>query len=186
MKIIVGLGNPGEKYKNTRHNLGFVFVDKLASKLDPKEKFVLNSKIKAEILETNVNQEKVIMIKPQTFMNSSGIAVKLAINYFNCETENLIVVSDDTNLNIGQARIRFGGEAGGHNGLKSVINAVGENFWRVRLGVGAPAPKIALEDYVLAQLHENDQTKMADIVDKTANELIESIIRNKIENKTIS
>ena len=186
MKIIVGLGNPGEKYKNTRHNLGFIFVDKLANKLDPEEKFVLNPKIKAEILETNIDQEKVIMIKPQTFMNSSGIAVKLAINYFNCETENLIVVSDDTNLNIGQARIRFGGEAGGHNGLKSIINAVGENFWRVRLGVGASDPKIALEDYVLSQIPENDQTKIADIVDKTADELIESIIRNKIENKTIS
>jgi PTH1 family peptidyl-tRNA hydrolase len=186
MKIIVGLGNPGEKYKNTRHNLGFVFVDKLASKLDPKAKFILNPKLKSEILRTDVSRKKIILIKPRTFMNLSGTAVKLAINYFNCETGNLIVVSDDTNLNIGQARIRFGGEAGGHNGLKSVINAVGENFWRVRLGVGAPAPKIALEDYVLAQIPEDDQTKIADIVDKTADELIESIVRNKIENKTIS
>lgn len=186
MYLIVGLGNPGKQYQNTRHNLGFAFVDRLVKKLDSGARFTPHPKLKSEIIKTRIDKELIIIVKPQTYMNLSGEATKAVIKYFKAEIEDVIIVSDDTNLDVGQARIRFGGEAGGHNGLKSVIAAVGEDFWRVRLGIGIPDLKIAMEDYVLAKIPENDQKIIKQVVDKTAGELIKSIVRNKIENRTIN
>ena len=135
-KIILGLGNPGNDYVNTRHNIGFYYIDYLSRIL----------KIKTSIKDNNVvygeglfNNNKVILAKPKTFVNNSGNAVKFLLNKYNLELENIIVIYDDMSLELGKIRIRPQGSSGGHNGIKSIINTVGsQNFSRIRVGIGAP------------------------------------------------
>ena len=132
MKLIVGLGNPGEKYQNTRHNLGFRVVDKIAEKMED-GRWKMDKKNKAEILKLN----ELLLVKPQTFMNNSGMAVSLLANFYKITPENIIVVHDDLDLPLGKIKIRLGGAAGGHHGVESVIKSLGtDKFIRVRIGIG--------------------------------------------------
>jgi len=141
MKIVIGLGNPGEKYKDTRHNVGFDFVNQLSehprfSAVSQKLTFSSSKKFQAEIAETQIAGEKVILIKPQTYMNLSGNTVKVIMNYFHASNEDLLIVSDDLYLRLGMARIRLEGSSGGHKGLESIIDSLGtENFTRLRIGI---------------------------------------------------
>ena len=129
MQIIVGLGNPGDSYKNTRHNLGFSVLDKMVTAEWSKE-----GKFKSEIYKLSSN---LMFVKPQTHMNSSGAAVLLIANYFKVKPENIIVVHDDLDLKLGKIKVRLGGSAAGHHGVESVISALGtDKFLRVRLGMG--------------------------------------------------
>src|SRR3989344_2597173 len=143
--LIVGLGNPGTKYAQTRHNAGFLAVDALAGELEAgmKKKFLLP----VEMGETTIAGEKVVLAKPTTFMNLSGKAVAALARKFRVTPERIIVISDDVALPLGTVRVRVGGSAGGHNGLKSISDMIGENFTRVRIGVNAPPPNIPLEAY---------------------------------------
>jgi len=141
MKIIVGLGNPGEKYNGTRHNVGFFFLNQLGShsKLNTVGEnlvFSKNNKLKSEIAETQAAGEKVILVKPQTFMNLSGEAVAAVLNYYKASPSDILVVCDDLNLRLGISRLRLSGSSGGQNGLKSIINSLGtEDFKRLRIGI---------------------------------------------------
>jgi PTH1 family peptidyl-tRNA hydrolase len=141
MKIIVGLGNPGEKYNGTRHNVGFFFLDQLGShsRLNPVGEslvFSKNNKLKSEIAEIQVAGEKVVLVKPQTFMNLSGEAVATVLNYYKASPSDILVVCDDLNLRLGVSRLRLSGSSGGQNGLKSIINSLGtEDFKRLRIGI---------------------------------------------------
>lgn len=141
MKIIIGLGNPGKKYDGTRHNVGFFFLDQLGihNKLNSvggSLVFSKNNKLKSEIAETQVAGEKVVLVKPQTFMNLSGEAVVAVLNYYKAPLSNLLVVCDDLNLRLGVSRLRLSGSSGGQNGLKSIINSLGtEDFKRFRIGI---------------------------------------------------
>lgn len=141
MKIIIGLGNPGEKYNGTRHNVGFFFLDQLGShnKLNPVGEslvFSKNNKLKSEIAETQAAGEKVILVKPQTFMNLSGEAVAAVLGYYKVSPSDILVVCDDLNLRLGISRLRLSGSSGGQNGLKSIINSLGtEDFKRLRIGI---------------------------------------------------
>lgn len=181
--LVVGLGNPGDQYQGTRHNLGFDTADKIAQSLDIE--FTKNSKLKSEISKSRIGENEVIVIKPQTYMNLSGEAVRAVADYYEVKAENILIISDDTNLEIGQIRVRLGGEAGGHNGLKSVMCHVADNFWRIRLGVGSD-DKIALEDFVLQRFNQTDREIVDDMIDKTAEYVVNSISSNKIENETIN
>lgn len=141
MKIIVGLGNPGEKYNGTRHNVGFLFLDQLGSHkrlnlVGESLVFSKNNKLKSEIAETQVAGEKVVLVKPQTFMNLSGEAVAAVLSYYKASPSDILVVCDDLNLRLGISRLRLSGSSGGQNGLKSIINSLGtEDFKRLRIGI---------------------------------------------------
>lgn len=144
MKIIVGLGNPGKEYEKTRHNAGAMCVDLLREKLNFPE-FKSQKKFGALISEGAHENEKIILAKPQTFMNLSGESVQKLVNFYNCPLENLVVIYDDVDLPLGEIRVRPDGSAGSHNGMKSVIQSIASTaFPRVRIGIesrGAESPK---------------------------------------------
>lgn len=131
MRIVVGLGNPGDKYIGTRHNLGFEVLDELAKKEGGEWK--LEKKFKSEILKV----EDLLLVKPQTFMNLSGLAVSLIANFYQVKPEDIVIVHDDLDLLLGKIKVRIGGAAGGHHGVESIIKELGtDQFIRVRLGIG--------------------------------------------------
>lgn len=147
MKCIVGLGNPGRKYEKTRHNIGFMVIDELASRFNTNLSEV---KHKAIYTITTINGEKVMLIKPQTYMNLSGEAVRPLMDYYKIATEDVVVVYDDLDLPVGKVRLREKGGHGGHNGIRSLIQHLGtKEFKRVRIGVGRPTNAQPVVDYVL-------------------------------------
>jgi PTH1 family peptidyl-tRNA hydrolase len=133
--LIVGLGNPGREYAQTRHNMGFITLDHLAAQLGVD---INRIKFKSLVGETRLSGQKVVLLKPQTYMNNSGEAVREAVSFYKIEPENLIVVYDDLDIELGTLRIRKKGSAGTHNGMRSVIRLLGfDNFPRVRVGIGS-------------------------------------------------
>lgn len=174
MYIIVGLGNPGREYVNTRHNIGWDVIDALAeqNRID-----VLEKKHKAVIGKGVVAGQKCILAKPQTYMNLSGESVRQLVDYYKVdETAELIIISDDISLEVGQLRIRKKGSAGGHNGLKSIIGHLGhDGFQRVKMGVGEKPKGYDLADWVLGHF-TGDERKVMDEAAKRAAEAIELMI----------
>lgn len=155
MKLIVGLGNPGDKYKGTRHNVGFQAIDELAERFNISVK---NKEHKGLVGKGIIMGEKVILLKPQTFMNNSGESVQPLAAYYGVHEEDIIIVYDDICLEPGHLRIRKKGSAGGHNGMKSIINRLGtENFARVRIGVGEKPDHYDLADWVLSRFDKSLQ-----------------------------
>ena len=156
MYMVVGLGNPGAKYVNTRHNIGFDALDAFCSKHDIKLKS--SRRFRADTGKGRVGGEKVIAVKPMTYMNLSGEAVLEIADYYDIENENIIVVYDDISMETGRLRIRRKGSAGGHNGIKSIILNLGsDEFPRVKIGVGAPEHKDHdLADYVLGKFSKEE------------------------------
>lgn len=159
--IIVGLGNPGKDYKNTRHNIGFDVIDVIADKANIS---VMEKKHKALVGKGVFAGQKVILAKPQTYMNLSGESVRSLLDYYKVdETEELIVISDDISLPPGQIRIRKKGSAGGHNGLKNIIDHLGhDSFHRIKMGVGEKPKGYDLADYVLGHFDKVDRVIMDD------------------------
>ena len=174
MYVIVGLGNPDRKYMNTRHNIGFDVIDAIAEKNGI---VVGEKKHKAVIGKGIVAGQKVVLVKPLTYMNLSGESVRSVIDFYKVDEKNeLIVISDDINLDMGQIRIRKRGSDGGHNGLKNIIMHLGHNeFIRVRMGVGEKPPKMDLADYVLCHYFE-DEREMMNEGARTAALAIEMIV----------
>lgn len=186
MKLIVGLGNPGKEYENTRHNVGFLILDKMQNanikSQNDNVKFKMEKKLNAEIVKINIDDEEILLTKPQTFMNLSGEAVQKIVQFYKIKPEDIIVVCDDINLEIGQVRIRKGGSDGGHNGLKSIIAHLGSDFWRIRVGVGKNT--IPAEAYVLQKFPINEQETILKTIDKTADLLVE-LISSGLKEETI-
>lgn len=149
MKYIIGLGNPGKKYKNTRHNVGFMVIDELLKRHQWKlNKVKFNGKYALEQL----NGEKVILLQPQTYMNLSGESIKPLMKYYNIDLDDVLVIYDDLDLPIGKVRLRQKGGHGGHNGVRSTIDHLGtKSFKRIRIGVGRPSNDMAIVDYVLSK-----------------------------------
>lgn len=167
MKLIVGLGNPGTKYRYTRHNVGFMALDRLAEKLRTdfgREKY------QGAIAEAMHAGEKLLLLKPMTFMNLSGVSVSQAArNRIEDVSADVIIVADDVNLPLGKLRIRSSGSAGGHNGLKSVIEHLGTlEYPRLRIGVGASRPGEDLVDHVLSKFAPDEMPTVVESVDKAA------------------
>ena len=138
MKLIVGLGNPGTKYERVRHNLGFMVVEELGKRVKRQgESWKYEEKFKSEILDFTLNASRFTLVKPQTYMNNSGMAVVALVDYFKIPPEDLIGIHDDLDLPLGKIKVRLGGAAAGHHGVESIINALGtDKFIRVRLGIG--------------------------------------------------
>ncbi len=158
MKMIVGLGNPGSKYKDTKHNIGFITLDEFAFQ----HKMVFNkTKFEAIYAEAFIGSEKVLLVKPQTFMNDSGRAVRPLMDYFNVEIKDLIVVYDDLDLPVGKLRLRQKGSAGGHNGIKSMIQHLATaDFNRVRIGIDRPLGKQTVVQHVLSGFPKNQHEEL--------------------------
>lgn len=157
MKIITGLGNPGPRYQNTRHNLGFEVLDRLAARMSAA---FSREKHKGLLAEAAHEYRRVLLVKPQTFMNNSGACVAPLMRSANCEPEELLVIADDVNLPLGKLRFRAGGSAGGHKGLKSIIERTGGGtFHRLRLGVGDNRNSDDLADHVLSRFPPEERAE---------------------------
>jgi len=176
--IIVGLGNPGKKYNVTRHNIGFEVVDELARQHQIK---MTKVKFKAVLGEGRIHGEKVIVIKPQTYMNLSGESVMKVMNFYNVSLDKLIVVYDDIDVDTGKLRIRKKGSGGSHNGMRNIICLLKQDdFPRVRIGVGRPQNGQNLADYVLGRFSKDEQTLLVPVV-KDAVSAIETMIDKDVD-----
>ena len=152
--LIAGLGNPGDKYKNNRHNIGFQIINTYLTYFS-QNKFV--DKFDSEYTSINFRENKLHLLKPKTFMNESGKAINKCISFFKIPLENLIVIYDEMDLSTGNVRIKFGGGSAGHNGVKSIINCLGsEKFTRIRIGIGKPINKEKINSYVLSNFSNNE------------------------------
>lgn len=178
MYLVVGLGNPGNEYKMTRHNIGFETIDYIAVK---NRVNVNKLKFKGIYGETNIGGEKVILLKPQTYMNLSGDSIVEFCNFFKIPAQNVIVISDDTALERGRIRIRQRGGAGGHNGLKSIINRLKtEEFPRIRIGIGSAANEnMDMVDFVIGRFTKDEIPVLETAIIK-ASEAVIDIIENDI------
>ena len=162
MKMIAGLGNPGSEYARTKHNVGFMFLDALAEKLGADN---WKTKYDALVAEARIGTEKVLLVKPLTYMTESGRAVGPLMSWYKLAPEDLIVVHDDMDIPAGTIRIRRKGSAGGHNGMKSILYHVGdENFPRLRIGIGRPLPGWTVVKHVLAPFSEEDAPKIREAI----------------------
>lgn len=178
MKLIVGLGNPGRKYVGTRHNIGWEVLADLHHRLGagrPRAKF------QGEVVETNVDGTRVLLLSPLTYMNGSGASVLAARDFYKIEDENLIVVCDDFHLPLAKLRFRTKGSAGGQKGLADVIRRLGsEEFSRLRFGIGSPPPQWDVADYVLSKFTEEDRGEIGLTV-KTASSALLDWVRHGTE-----
>lgn len=163
--LLVGLGNPGDKYAKTRHNIGFMVAD---------------------FLKHNGLPANTKLLKPENFMNLSGLDVAKAQKYYKIKTENIWIIQDDIDLNFGQLRIRFGGSSGGHNGIKSIIEELDSpNFWRIKVGVSRPNENIPTDIYVLSQFGSGEAKDLPSIIDQIGQFVLESINKSKLTESTI-
>ncbi|WP_047986260.1 aminoacyl-tRNA hydrolase [Ornithinibacillus californiensis] len=166
MKCIVGLGNPGKKYQHTRHNIGFMVIDELSKR----HNLDLNKdKFKGNYALGTINNEKVILLEPQTYMNLSGESLRPLMDYYDVDIEDVAVIYDDLDLPTGKIRLRQKGGHGGHNGIRSIIDHLGtKDFKRVRLGVGRPTNPIPVVDYVLGAFPKEEQDLVQESIEKAA------------------
>ncbi|HEN8904536.1 TPA: aminoacyl-tRNA hydrolase [Streptococcus agalactiae] len=168
VKMIVGLGNPGSKYNDTKHNIGFMAIDRIVKNLDVN--FTEDENFKAEIGSDFINGEKIYFIKPTTFMNNSGIAVKALLTYYNISIKDMIIIYDDLDMEVGKIRFRQKGSAGGHNGIKSIIAHLGtQEFDRIKVGIGRPNGRMTVINHVLGKFDKNDEIMISNTLDKVDN-----------------
>lgn len=177
--IIVGLGNPGKEYEHTRHNAGFIAVDKIAEKYNCN---INKLKYKAMIGDCTIRGKRVLLLKPQTFMNLSGEAVVQAMSFYKIPSENVIVIYDDISLAVGRMRVRRKGSDGGQRGMRSIIGLTGsENFPRVKIGIGdKPNPNWQLADWVLSRFTKYELDTLDKVTDKVCG-AVEYIIGGNID-----
>lgn len=180
MKLIVGLGNPGKKYEKTRHNLGFMVVEKFLKDFETVKNtsWENSTKFKSDIAQIEWQPkhgtlEKVILVKPKTYMNNSGLAIRIIADFYRISPDHVWIVHDDIDLPLGSLKIRFGGGAGGHHGVESTMEHLGtDKFWRFRMGIGNGNSKLEsgslkmknVEDYVLGDFTGQEKGKLKDLI----------------------
>lgn len=176
--LIVGLGNPDKIYERNRHNVGFRVMDYLASELGTK---IDRVKYRGKFVQVSWKGQKLVLLKPMTFMNNSGLSVMDAVNYFKLPAERVIVIFDDISLDVGRLRVRADGSAGGHNGIKSIIGAINsQNFPRVKVGVGAkPHPDYELAAWVLSNFTGDEEKALVPAIERAAQAALE-IVQNGV------
>lgn len=171
MILIVGLGNPGERYLNTRHNIGFMLLDLLIKEKNP-------SKIKLSCDGELYKDSKYLYLKPQTFMNNSGISVAKVVDFY--KVERIIVCHDEMDIDFCRIKIKKAGSSGGHNGLKSIDKHIGNNYERLRIGIGRPQNKEDVINFVLAEFNKDEKEKLSDFLDYCKNALV-FLLNNNIQ-----
>lgn len=176
MKVITGLGNPGQKYAQTRHNIGFMVINELA------KRFKINSSYKFDGLigDFFLGSEKVIIFQPLQYMNKSGQPIYKLLDYFNIESENLLVIHDDLDLDLGKIKFKQNGSSGGHNGIKSIINNLGtKEFKRLKIGIGRPPENVPVPDFVLTTF-KSESKKIAEQTVAKAASAVELMLKEDI------
>lgn len=172
MKLIVGLGNSEKEYASTRHNTGFLVIDKLLA--DSEAKTAFDKKANAEVAKTTINKKRVLLAKPLTYMNNSGMAVRTLLDFYKLKPENLIVVHDDKDIPLGETRVQTDRGPAGHNGVKSIIEHLGtQNFTRIRVGV-APANQTDIKDtanFVLGKFTAEEKKQLKKVIENITQEL---------------
>ena len=178
--VIAGLGNPGPEYADTRHNCGFLTIDKIIEKIAANQK--ITSKFKGKCISCEYEENKVILVKPETYMNNSGECINAVLNWFKTDPEHLIIIYDDFDIAKGQIRIRPKGSAGTHNGMRSVIQYLGtEEFARIRVGIGPKGKDIDIIKFVLGHFSQEEKIIMDKSFDRAA-EAVLDILKNGTEN----
>lgn len=172
MKLIVGLGNPGNEYTHTRHNMGFIVIDKILDELNVN---LTKSKHKGVYTQTKIKGEDVIILKPLTYMNLSGDSIREVMNYYKISIDDILVIYDDMDTDVGSIRLRHAGSSGGHNGLKSIIANLGtDKFKRIRVGIGKD-PNIDIINYVLGKPKKEDLDKIDEATTKAMKAAIDFV-----------
>lgn len=168
MRLVVGLGNPGAGYAKNRHNIGFMAADEFVRRhsFGP-----WRAKFQGQLSEGGIGAEKVLVLKPQTYMNLSGESVAAALRFHKLNLGDLVVLHDELDLAPGRIRVKKGGGAGGHNGLKSIDAHLGQDYWRVRLGIGHPGDKDRVTGHVLSDFHKADETWLTPLLEAVAEAL---------------
>ncbi len=166
LRIIVGLGNPGPEHQVTRHNVGFWFVDLLARRHGGE--FRDYRKYSGETARVTIDGQELILLKPTTYMNRSGLSVRQISDFYKIVPDDILVAHDELDLPVGSVRLKNGGGHGGHNGLRDTIAHVGENFWRLRLGIGHPGNKVEVIDYVLTRAPRVEEDLILEAVNTAA------------------
>jgi PTH1 family peptidyl-tRNA hydrolase len=175
MWLLVGLGNPGQKYAGNRHNVGFMVVDELANRMNAG---AARPRMGAEIAEASLRGEKVLLLRPMEYMNTSGFAVSRAATFWKVPPDHIVVVHDDMDLDFARLKLVQGGGTGGHNGLKSIVAELGtEAFVRLRCGIGRPPPSWEGADYVLANFSTEERQTLPDLI-KEAADAVQAIVKD--------
>lgn len=173
MKLIIGLGNPGKNYERTRHNVGFMTIDKFASEYGGD--FRLESKLKGMLATVNIDGTKALLLKPMTYMNLSGESIRAVMNYYKIDISDILVISDDLDSRTGRLRLRANGSAGGHNGHKSIINNIGsENYKRLKIGIDRSSI-IPVIDWVLQKFSDDEMIEIEKAIDSACTAIKEFI-----------
>ncbi|MFV9875986.1 MAG: aminoacyl-tRNA hydrolase [Rickettsiales endosymbiont of Dermacentor nuttalli] len=167
MILIVGLGNPGSQYSNTRHNVGFMAIDKIVGR----RSFNTHNKFNAILNESVIFGQKIVTIKPMTYMNCSGQTVVQIKNFYKIPIGNIIIIHDDIDLSLGSFKVKIAGGHGGHNGLKSLDNHIGSDYLRLRVGVGRPLLKEQVANYVLAKFTTQEEIIIDNLLEKISDNL---------------
>jgi PTH1 family peptidyl-tRNA hydrolase len=173
MYLIVGLGNPGKKYEQTRHNIGFMAVDAILNSYGSNDKS--KKKFNYVIHELQLENKKVILAKPETYMNNSGDAIIQIVNYFKIKTENILILHDELDLPFGSIRLKVGGGIAGHNGLKSILSHLDNTFLRLRLGIDHPGDKRLVSNYVLGNFNNSEMDNLNTLFDYIATNILSII-----------
>jgi PTH1 family peptidyl-tRNA hydrolase len=182
--LIIGLGNPGKQFTGTRHNIGFSVVDEFARANDFPD-WTHKKDLKVELTSQNLADNRVILIKPQTYMNNSGGAAHAVQHFYHLYNQNTLAVYDELAIPIGQLRTRLGGSDAGHNGVKSLIQHLGEDFYRLRVGIGSEESQIAdSADYVLGKFSKNEQSILESIIQEASSLITEFIFSNQFKPDT--
>ena len=168
MLLLVGLGNPNPGNSNNRHNVGFLVIDAINKKFKLSKQ---KPKFKGLLTTGKINEQKVFAIKPLTFMNNSGVCIKELIEYFKIDVKNVFVFHDDMDIDLGKAKVKFGGSSAGHNGIESIDKNIGKNYFRIRIGIGKPKNNSSGTDHVL----DNFSNEEMDNVQSVTKNIIESL-----------
>ena len=181
MQLIVGLGNPGEKYQYTRHNIGYMAIENIIS---AQQDYKIKKKFNSVIYETMLDKNRIILVKPETYMNNSGDAVFQIANFYKIDSKNIFILHDELDIPFGKIRIKSGGGNAGHNGLKSISNKINNNYIRVRLGIGHPGNKERVNSHVMGNFTGSEKEKLNQILNYLTNSMNE--ILNKKESFIIN
>ena len=178
IRLIVGLGNPGEKHEQTRHNAGFWFVDALAQRENAIFKHEV--KFKGEVTHYSCQGQKIWLLKPQTYMNDSGESLRPFCDFYKISTEQILVAHDEIDLPNGEVKIKWSGGHGGHNGLRSIFAHLNKDFWRLRIGVGHPGHKDQVVNYVLKRVNQQDRAEIDNAIIDAMN-CVEEFVEGNID-----
>lgn len=185
--LIVGLGNPGHEYDLTRHNVGFLCLDEFVNKMAEMEDWQAKKSLKCLMSTGTIGDARVIAIKPNTFMNLSGEAVQAVVNFYKIAPNNIAVVHDELDIDFGQIRLRVGGSSAGHNGIKSVTQHLGEDYGRIRVGIGPKHPvRMKSEDFVLQKFSEAELAQLGNLTREVNAVLSEYVFGGQLPNETRS